>query len=328
MRTRRHIKSNSLYEITFRAIDSLPLTCTRYMSAIIYSVLSRVQRDHKVVLHHFIFEGSHPHIVCTAKDADQCQRFYGQLQKQLTDCIKKLCGLDRLKLWEGRANINEIPTLDDAIAKIGYLYANPSNDNLEDTIEKYPGVSSWRAFLESENIEHTSSSIHNWIRLPSIEKLPARSLSRKQDVFYTERLIDENKATHVLEIEPLSWAQLFLDSPNSARVDEIKSRIIENVRKREFDNRTKRISEGKTVLGAEELRKQPMLKAHTPKKKGHQIFVQSMFKEIRLRLIYERKELDGLCREIYDQWKRGDFNTPWPPGTFPPPLPPLANFFN
>lgn len=67
------------------------------------------------------------------------------------------------------------------------------------------------------------------------------------------------------------------------------------------------------------------MKPHKPKKKSRKIFAQSVFKEVRIRLIKELKAIDALCRKIYQKWKHGDFREVWPPGTFPPPLPPMAN---
>jgi len=98
-RAPRLIKSNTLYGISFRARRGLPFCCTMYMRAIIEGILARVQRDDKVILHHHVFEGSHVHLIITAKDSDACKMFYGQLEKQITDSIKRLLGLEHLSLW-------------------------------------------------------------------------------------------------------------------------------------------------------------------------------------------------------------------------------------
>ncbi len=324
-RMRRLIKARGLYEITFRAREVLPFPCTSYMSMIIYSVLSRVQRDQKVLLHHLIFEGSHPHIVCTAQDAEQCHRFYGEVQKQLTDAIKRLTGLTHLNIWEGRATVVEIPTLEDAIDKIAYVYSNPSNDNLVESIEKYPGVSSWRAFSAARDLSSCIASEHPWIRLPMIPSLPSRSVTSRQDKFLCEEMLKASKKKHSLKIYPNLWIKRFIKNPTAQKVESVCKEIKERIEGREFENLKQREKSHKTPLGVEMLRKQPLLKAHTPKKHSRKIFVQSQFKEIRIQLIQEMKWIDSLCRKVYRTWKRGDFRLLWPPGTFPPPLSPQAS---
>jgi hypothetical protein len=322
---RRFIKSRGLYEIVFRARDSIPFPCTMYMKKIIESVLARVQRDAKVILHHYNFEGSHPHMLCTAQDAYQCQRFYGELQKQLTDSIKRLTGKTYLRLWEGRATVSQVSTLDDAINRIAYIYTNPSNDNLVDSIEQYPGVSSWSVFKEATELDACATTEHPWIRLPMIPKLPSRVLSMHQDRFFCEKMLEKVKIKHKLNVYLNSWIKIFIKDPTPEQVEVVYNRIISRIKEVEEENRKERVKSGKTVLGAARLRIQPLLKPHTPKKKGRKIFMQSMFKDIRIMLIQEMKMIDALCRKIYQLWKKGDFSMRWPPGTFPPPLPPQAS---
>ncbi|MCB0358284.1 MAG: hypothetical protein KDD44_01565 [Bdellovibrionales bacterium] len=324
-RSRRYIKARAVYEIVFRAHSSLPFPCTDYMRLIIEGILARVQRDHKVVLHHYVLEGSHPHIIITAKDARQCMRFYAQLKKQITDAIKRLLGLKRLKLWEDHASVIEIPTLDDLILKISYSYLNPSNDDLSDSIDRYPGISSWSAFLDADSIDACVSSVHPWIRQPMISQLPSRSVTPAQDRMITREMKSRAKCTHTLRIYPWLWMELFKDELPEGGLAEVKQLILDCIRAGEADNRKRRELTNKRVMGKERLRAQPLLKAHTPKKKERKILVQSRFRDIRKALIEEFKRIDALCRAVYERWKQGDFSCSWPPGTFPPPLPPLAN---
>jgi len=325
--TRRLIKSNGLYEISFRARDCLPFCCTDYMKLLIYSALARVQRDNKVILHHFIFEGSHPHILCTAKDANQCQEFYGQLKKQLTDSCKRLLGVTHLRLWEDRAAVIEVPTIEDAIDKIGYLYANPSNDDQVSRIERYPGVSSWKAYQAAESIDACIRSDHPWIQLPMISKLPSRVVTPKQDKWLCQQMRSKAKHLHTLEVYPLQWLQGLIPNPTDKDIARVTKEISENLTTREAANSRRRQLEGKKPIGANKLRYQALLKPHRSKKQGRRIHVQSRVKEIRLAMIKELRAVSDRCSQVYQLWKTGDFSVPWPAGTFPPPLPPLANYF-
>ncbi len=95
----RQIKSNHLYEICFRAREGLPLPVTNYMRLLITCILARTQRDFKVTLCHHIWHGNHPHLLAILHDADQARRFYMELQKKLTEAIKRLLGLKYLNIW-------------------------------------------------------------------------------------------------------------------------------------------------------------------------------------------------------------------------------------
>jgi hypothetical protein len=296
------------------------------MNAIIQGILARIQRDQKVILHHFIFEGSHAHIVCTAQDALLCQRFYGELQKQLTDAIKRLTGIRYLSLWERRTNVNEIPTLEDAIEKISYVYTNPSNDALCNHIGEYPGVDTWNTFRGAPStVEACVLSSYAWIQQPHILKLPSRSLSDKQDKAILGKMLLLTKEHHELRIYPNSWLKCFINNPSYEDVVDANKKILSQVQDTEAANAKARKQQGKGVVGVSALKSQPLLKPHSPKKRGRKIFVQSMSKAIRIALIRERKLIESLCREVYRRWVSGDFSACWPPGTFPPPLPPMAS---
>jgi hypothetical protein len=83
-----------------------------------------------------------------------------------------------LDLWEGTATLAEIADLDAAIERISYLYANPAQDNLEDSIEKFPGYSSWQEYQQAPSVlDAQSSEDFPWLRLPSLPKLGNRALS-------------------------------------------------------------------------------------------------------------------------------------------------------
>lgn len=126
-RRRRRIKSKGCYELCFRAREGLPLVAYDLIELIIGSAVSRTQRDDKVTLCHDLWNGSHAHIIVVTKDSSQCTRFYGEIQKRITDSIKRLLGLHYLDLWEGTAMVAEIADEEAAIERIAYLYANKSS---------------------------------------------------------------------------------------------------------------------------------------------------------------------------------------------------------
>jgi len=118
-----------VYEICFRARASLPLVAHKFVNFILQCVLARAQRDDKVILCHDIWNGSHPHLIVVSKDAQQLVNFYSEIQKKVTDILKRLLGLSFLHVWEGNVSVIKIGDVEAVKDRISYLYANPAQDN-------------------------------------------------------------------------------------------------------------------------------------------------------------------------------------------------------
>ncbi len=325
-RTRRMIKSGAVYEVCFRARDSLPLGVHRLIKFIIGASLARTQRDDKITLCHDIWNGSHPHFLLVAKDANQLIAFVSEIQKRITDAMKRLLGYDQLNIWEGYPMIAEVADLDKAKERIAYFYANPAQDDLEDTIERFPGYSSYRGFLGcQEELGASFRESYPWIRLPSIPRLSSRYLTDSQDRGFVKLLEKKNKkGIHVLERKPNAWMECF-GIESDEEVASVNRDILSYLGEKEKVAREKREGEGKRVMGARALREQPILKEHKPKKRSRKIFVLASTAAARKRVIRELKNFVEKCRECYQAWLQGDFTVVWPPGAFKPPLPPNAS---
>lgn len=324
-RQRRRIISKGCYELCFRARKGLPLVAYQLIELLIGSAISRTQREEKVTLCHDIWNGSHPHMLVVTRDSEQCTRFYGEIQKRITDGIKRLLGLKHLDLWEGTAMVGQIKDQQAAVERIAYMYANPAQDDLEESIEKFPGYSSWRCFrkaqprLDAEDIE-----IYPWIRLPSIPRIPDRALTPHEDLTVCRKLRKSNRERHKLVRKPNAWMSCFgIESQDE--IAQINARIVERLRQKESAESQRRTKLKKKVLGAHRLRSQKVLQAHTPKKRGRKIFIITSINELRVKLIADFKQFCFECRECLRRWRSGEYDVQWPPGAFKPPLPPLVN---
>ncbi len=303
--TIRHIESLMPYEVVFRAKDALTFPCTEYMNAIIKSILSRVQRDNKVILHHYIFEVNHVHILCTVKDIEAFKKFYSELEKQLTEAIKRLTGLTHLNLWMKRPNVCLLPTLEDVIKKISYIYSNPSNDKLVDTISEYNGVNSYEAFKNSNNkIDYCYKEENPWIRQFHIPRLPSRrSVTIYEDLRFKREMIKRTEENHTLRVYPNSYISTFIKKPTTKDVREANEKILYLLKKKEELNRKEREEKNKKVAGTEKLRKLQLLKPHNPKKNSRRVFVQTVNRNIRFKVIAKVKRLHEKCKDLYELHK-------------------------
>ena len=190
-RPRRQILSREVYEICMRTKEGLPFVCTKYMKLLIKGIMSRVQRDQKVVLCHYLWMGNHPHMIIVAKDSLAACSFHGEIKKQLTDSIKRLIGVKHLNLWKKNGtSVIRYGDIDSVKKQIAYLYANASRANLVESIEEYPGVSSFNMYMSAgSSVSSEVSEDTYWIRLPMIKRLPKRSLTDRQDEHFTEKLL-------------------------------------------------------------------------------------------------------------------------------------------
>ena len=324
-RTRRRIESRECYEVCFRAREGLPLVAYHLINLIIGSTVARAQRDHKVDICHDIWNGSHAHLILVARDAEMFVRFLGEIQKQITEVLKRLLGLDHLSIWEGSPLIAKVLDIEKAIDRISYLYANPAQDNLVDSIERFPGFSSWSDYkVADDTITAQCNQEYPWIRLPSIPRLESPILTESQDSYFVKLLKKLNKNSHTLTRQPNLWMQCFGVSTAPA-VAEVNVRIRERLLRREQEAREKRKASGRSVMGVARLTSQPIMKPHKPKKNEKKIYCLSSINELRMSFIAEFKCFCRRCRECYECWRTGDISVEWPPGAFRPPLRPAYN---
>ena len=258
-------------------------------------------------------------------DAEQAKRFYCEVKKRLTDFIKALLGIKHLNLWEDGCMVAEILDVSKVKDRIAYLYSNPSAADLEVSIDRYPGVSSWQQYTNSlEHLDASHSSTFAWLQLPHLQRLPSPQLSDHQDKAFANKFRSQAKLSHDLTCKPNDWMKAFgISEPE--QVKEINQAIVDDVRRREKSFAEKRALEGRSVIKAHCLRLEPILKPHTPKTSSRNIFVLSSNKSLRIDFIRAFKEVCDRLRSIYLEWKLGDFSSAWPPGWFKPSVPILAN---
>ena len=324
-RARRQIVAKQPYELCVRTRTGLPFPPNGVINLLIKSGIARVQRDCKVILCHQTWMGNHAHILVVAQDAENFKRFYTELQKYVTECLKRLLGIEHLLLWEGRPMVAIIGDAGEVINRIAYIYANPARANLVDSIELYPGVSSFRVFERFLNgrVEDSYTEEVPFIRISSIEKLGTRVVTPGQERNLLSQMTEEATETHLLVIQPNLWMTCF--GITDDKVSFYNNEAMQTLRSNEAGSRKERIEKGFSTFGAEKLKIEPIYKPHIPKKKERKIYFLASTKEIRLQLYYAYQEFAALCKAALLSYLAGDSSVDWPPGSFKPPLTTLAN---
>ena len=251
-----------------------------------------------------------------------------EVQKKITDCLKRLFGLDYLHIWEGRPMVARIGDIDEAVSRISYLYANPAQDHLESSIELFPGYSSYREFQKAMNssVDAEFSEEVLRLRLPTFPILQTNTPDVIQERGVIRLLEKRNEEKQLLTRYPNIWMRAF--GVKDCDVSEINQRIQKKLRHRERIAAMLRRITGRTVMGRPALKKQPILKPHKPKKKSRKIFYLGSSREDRIWYILDFKEFCRQCAECYQEWLKGNFLVKWPPGAFKPPLPPNMNILS
>lgn len=312
----RYIQSKSVYEVCFRAREGIPLPCSEEMNFLVECALSWAIRDKSLKISHIVVMGNHIHLLVIVYDPEEFIRFYGELMKRLTDSIKRLVGKKHLRIWEGRAMVALVADPDACLERIKYFYLNPSRAHLSDSIESYPGVSSWRAL---DQCSLTSDAVYKK-ELPQILMTDITSSCRKNILTLHEAAKERPNLT--LTYHPFAWMEIFnlLTSPAT-----IKEELVLSIKVEEDCLRKIRRVEGKSIISASILRSQKPLSQHTPKKHSRKIFVLSSIKELRIGLIQHILSLTEICKKLYKRWKLGEYPSYWPPGMFRPRAPSLVS---
>jgi len=285
-------------------------------------ILGRSQRDNKVDLCHFVDMNNHSHNLVVSHTAQELAKFYMEIQKKTTEAVKALVGLRHLSLWEDRSTVARVVDLEAVIDRIVYIYSNPSKAALCDSIEEYPGLSSWSAFLTCEPSVDAEITIDaRWYPVSELPKLPARSLSPSQDAaLYRELLESEGAHPHPVVLKPFKWLKHFgITEP--LRIENIRRRIVARVRENERANCAARATAHTRCVPASVQIREPYMKPHNPKKKGRKIFIICSDREQRIEILQQYRWVFSRCKECYRKLKEG-LRVDWPPGTFIPWLPP------
>jgi hypothetical protein len=285
------------------------------MAMIIKSVLARAQSQFDVLVCAAAFLGNHFHLLLVTQDPETTVRFVDYVKTELAHAVNKLQGRRRRTVWCSDYDAEPILTLSSAIKKFTYLYTNPQTANLVDTIDEYPGFSTWEMFIKDEQKFEAP-----WIQRFFINELPNKALSEREDLALCQELRGKSKESHEFKLSPFAWLKCF-DVPQSEAA-KIKEQIIQNVRAEEARLRAERKY---PCVGAEKLRRQPVDIKFTPKKYSRKQWCICDDVEVRIAFIAWVKLERAKARVAYERWCKGERSAEYPPGMFPPSFPKLAN---
>ena len=313
--------NRSVLFCTFSLEEGILLLANPLCKAILKSCLARAQILHPVRICHFIVNATHVHIVLVVENPDDVHAFIRCFKTETAHMINGLLGRDKRTVWCEGYDSPVVLTPVRALIAIAYLYANPAKDNLESSIDKYPGFSSWEMY-------RSGKTTRSWKRLrrPQFEFIPRDAHNLRGYSKLAEELLAESKEMQTFTLEPNAWMEAFgFRCPKQQQ--EITERLIKRIRHLEERAERLRTEQKKRVLGREKLNNQVFDLSYRSKRTGRRMWCLSEKKNVRVAFITFFKKLMQTARAVRQKWKGGEVSVPYPPGLYPPSMPKLANAF-
>lgn len=281
------------------------------------SALARAQHHHPVRVISHLFEATHAHLMLAVDNPEDIPGFMGRFKTESAHYVNRLLGRKKRTVWCEGYDSQTILDPGCFVRKSVYIFTNPAKDGLEDSVDHYPGLSTWKTFLG----DAPKTKICPWIRRSAVPKLKSFTPEEYQRVARQLRL--GAKEHHTLTVYPEAWLELYRIKEKNEK-EEWREKIIQGVYKQEAEYRELRKEEKKTVMGAEKLKRVAIGRQYQPERSGRKKYCSSDDPELEaefMALVRERLEERKLVRR---RWRAGDRSAPYPLGLFPPNFPKLA----
>ena len=304
---------------TFSLEEGLLLLANPLCKAIIKSCLAAAQTRYPVKICHVVVEATHVHILLVVIDPDDVQAFIRHFKTESAHMINRLLGRGKRTLWCEGYDSPIVLTPIRALVAIAYLYSNPAKDNLESSIDRYPGFSSWQMFQSGQ-----SSQRWKRLRRTQFKFIPRDANNLKGYTKLAQELLHESNEFQTFTLEPNAWMEAF-GYTSVQEQERINKRLVERVRLLEERAEHLRRRTNTRVLGRERLINQTLDTNYRPQRNGRRMWCLSEKRSVRVKFIRFFKELMHKARAVRQRWKMGDVTVPYPAGLYPPSMPKLAN---
>jgi REP element-mobilizing transposase RayT len=289
-----------LVEVTNRTIQGrFLLRPGRELNKVVVGVLGRAQRLYGVEIHAFVVMSNHFHLLLSVESALQLARFMAYFQGNLA----KEAG--RLHRWHGpfwHRRYQHVVVSDEERAQVGrlrYILENGCKEELVASPLDWPGVSSVRALLYGTELRG------EWID---------RTRQRHASVGGGEEGASRFREREVVNLTPLPcW--------RGRESNLLRQQLQELVAIIEAEAEARHRAKGTRPLGEKQVLLQDPLEKPLRSKRSKAPLFHCASKAAHDLLKGAYAAFDRAFREAARKWQRGDLETTFPEGAFPPPLP-------
>ena len=318
-RLRKFIFNNDVHFVTFGVEEGIMLPANPLVTFILKGALLRAQKHHPVKISHFVVNGTHIHMIVRVDNPEDLPGFMERFKTESAHYLNKLLGRRKRTVWCEGYDSPRLKNIADVVEYIVYTYINPVKDGLIDSINNYPGLSTWHLYTSNQ------------------KKLFARVFSRdslfvvNQDISYkgfkkVQKILSKTSGKlEQLAIFPNDWMRSF-GIEQQGDIDEINQRILERIKESEDTIQRERDRQSKPFFGRKALENQGIELTYIPKRKGgKKMWCLCSNRTERKIYISFLKRLALKASEVYQEWKRGNTALRMPEGVFAPRMPVVAN---
>jgi REP element-mobilizing transposase RayT len=305
---RKLFQTGNVYEICTRMQQGLPLTAHPSAITLLRGMLARAQGYYPITISHLVFMANHFHMIVVAQNPEDVANFMEYFKSQTSRVLNILFGLSG-QSWAERYDSPCILDVSKLMARLEYLYTNPQQANLVDTIDHYPHISSWSQLVSGSTKKETQEKKHSIRCLNDLVRKAKQKFRQYPSLPYqkeNEKLtIDTAAAFRALGIE------------DDEEITERLSEVVCRVRIKEKELSKERIAAAKSVLGKQALICASPLKLHNPKKSQPRMLCLGSCRAERAEFISRYKIWNAACREAFESWREG-LSAAFPSLGFPP----------
>jgi REP element-mobilizing transposase RayT len=302
----------TVLEVSFRTQNGLPLVANALIRHIIESILAAAQNQYGQVICDFVVMGNHIHMILLVRDSRSLVAFIEYVKRELAIAINKLLGRRQQTVWTSGYNPAVILDTAKLIERKVYIYTNPQNAHLVDTIEDYPGLNSWDAFKNGG-----CTKTLNRIPRSAIPTLPKKRLTNSQIDKILHTMCAKAHEELELRIEPDAWISGIPDGTEQDP-ENIRDDIIAQVREIEAILSAELSKTRRHVKGRKALIQERMDQYHIPKKFSRRVICYASDIKIRISFITWFKSECQYTWNLVRQDTCGTFRAKRPPGFFSP----------
>lgn len=313
-RLRKVAINNTAIFLTTSVEEGIMFPPNALTKLLITNCLAKAQEHHPVTVCHFVVSGTHLHMLIVVRNPDDVRGFMERFKTESAHAINRLLGRKKRTVWCEGYDSPTLLSAERAIEKIVYIYGNPNKDNLVDSIDNYPGLSSWKEYQNGRTTYRTY-----YIPRDDIKKLPEEQMDYEGYQREARRLSYKKKKNRFV-IEPNAWMKCF-KIEDREEIKTINQRIVENLYKEEAKLNKFRALVGIRPLGARKLMETPVGTPYQPERKGRRSLCIGDSDQDRIDFILYIQGLFEEGREVFEQWQAGNFHVLFPVGIYPPSMP-------
>ncbi len=311
-RLRKIILNNQIHFVTLSVEEGIMLPANPLVKFLLKSALIRAFKHHPLEINHFIVNGTHIHMIVRIENPLDLPKFMERFKTESAHYLNRILGRKKRTVWCERYDSPVLLTREDVINKIAYLYTNPVKDGLIESINKYPGLSTWEYYKAN-----TFKMKCNYIRRDSLFEIP----QDKGHLFFEKMrklLVKDNPAKGNFEFNPNAWMKSF-KIKDPAEINKINKTIHEKIK----EIQSAIYQEKTDFMGRAKLENQGIDLKYKPNRTGRKMWCITGNRELRKQFINYAKNLCEYANEVYQSILGGDFTEVYPAGLFPPRLPML-----